>query len=166
MTPTATPHGFVTRGIHWLAAALIGYGYLKGLDDVSQLAEPGVLGFEVIYALGLGALFLVRLVWTQKFAGATRLPSAAPKWEHLASKAVHYGLYASVFGIILTGLGIALGYSVPVLGGLFLGAMLGLHEFALAIMPVLLGAHILGALWHKAVRRDGVLESMTGKLPV
>ena len=28
-------------------------------------------------------------------------------------------------------------------------------------MPMLLLVHICGALWHKFVRRDGVLESMT-----
>ena len=55
MTTTAEPHGFVTRGIHWVSAALIGFGYLKGLDSVSQLADPAVLRFEVLYALGIGA---------------------------------------------------------------------------------------------------------------
>lgn len=166
MTTDVKPHGFVTKGIHWASAGLIGYGYFKGLENVSQLADPSVLMFEVTFALLLGALFLFRFFWTKKIAGTSRLPVSAPKWEHLASKAVHLGLYVSVFGIVLTGLGIALGYSVPVLGGMFLGAMIGLHEVALSVMPALLLIHIAGALWHKVVRRDGVLESMTGKLPV
>lgn len=166
MTQHAAPHGFVTRGIHWLCAGLIGYGYLKGLEDVSQLADPALLQFEVTFALALGALFVARLLWTHRVGGATRLPQGAPKWEHFASRAVHIGLYASVFGIVLSGLAIALGYSVPALGGLFLGVMIGLHEVVLAVMPLLLIAHIAGALWHKVIRRDGVLESMTGRLPV
>lgn len=166
MTTTAQPHGFVTKTIHWLSAALIGYGYFKGLDNVRQLEHPGVLQLEVGFALLLGTLFVIRLIWTKKVAGATRLPSAAPKWEHFASRAVHWGLYASVFGIVLSGLGIALGYSVPALSGLFMAVMIGLHEVTLTLMPLLLIAHIAGALWHKVVRRDGVLESMTGKLPV
>ena len=33
-------------------------------------------------------------------------------------------------------------------------------------MPLLLQIHVAGALWHKFVRRDAVLESMTGKLPI
>lgn len=166
MTTQAKPHGFVTRSIHWVSAGLIGYGYLKGLDNVNQLADPGLLQFEVMFALALGAVFGLRLIWTHKVGGTTRLPDTAPKWEHFASRAVHLGLYASVFGIVLSGLAIALGYTVPALGGLFLGAMIGLHEMTLAIMPVLLVAHIAGALWHKVVRRDAVLESMTGRLPV
>ncbi len=165
-TQPATPHGFVTKGIHWLSAGLIGFGYFKGLDSVRQLADPAVLQFEVVYALLLGGLFAARYAWTRGVAGTTRLPASAPRWEHVASKTVHMGLYAAVFGIILSGLGIALGVSVPALGGLFLVAMLALHEGALVAMPLLLVAHIAGALWHKLVRRDGVLESMTGKLPI
>jgi len=166
MKPQAKSHGFVTKGIHWLSAILIAYGYFKGLDNVSQLADPALFQFEVIFALLLGALFLFRIFWTKKVGGTTRLPAEAPKWEHVASRAVHLGLYAAVFGIVLSGLAIALGYATPVLGGLFLSAMIGIHEVVLTLMPLLLLMHIAGALWHKVVRRDGVLESMTGKLTV
>ena len=166
MKTQAKQHGFVTKGIHWLSAGLLGYGYLKGLDDVSQLADPALFQFEITFALALGALFLLRLIWTKRVAGSTRLPKDAPRWEHFASRAVHLGLYASVFAIVLSGLGIALGYATPMLGGVFLATMIGLHEISLAIMPLLLLAHVAGALWHKIVRRDGVLESMTGTLPV
>ena len=166
MTHTAKPHGFVTKGLHWVSAGLIGYGYFKGTEDVSQLSDPSFFWFEIYFALLLGAVFLVRLLWTKAVAGSTRLPQAAPQWEHWASQAVHIGLYASIFGIVLTGLGIALGYATPALTGLFLTAMIFLHEAALAVMPLLLLAHIAGAVWHKVIRRDGVLESMTGKLPV
>ena len=162
----AQPHGFVTKSIHWLSAAMIAYGYYKGLDDVSQLADPALLRFEVIFTLGLGLMFALRLIWTKKIVGATRLPSAAPKWEQLASRFVHAGLYASVFGIVLSGLGIALGYVTPILSGLFLSGMIWLHETTLALLPPLLLIHIAGALWHKLVRRDGIMESMTGKLPI
>ena len=44
--------------------------------------------------------------------------------------------------------------------------MIGLHEATLVALPLLLGLHVAGALWHKVIRRDGVLESMTGRLPV
>ncbi len=163
MATTAKPHGFVTRGIHWLSAALLGYGYVKGLESVSQLADPALLTLEVIYAVGIGALFIIRYLWTKNVAGPTRLPSDAPAWEHYMSRTVHIGLYASVFGIVISGLCIALAYSVPALGGLAMGAFIGLHEVSLVLLPVLLVAHIAGALWHRFVRQDGVLESMTGQ---
>lgn len=161
---TAEPHGFVTRVIHWVSAALIGYGYLKGLDSVSQLADPAVLRFEVFFALGLCVLFVGRFAWTKYVAGPTRLPNEAPKWEHQLSRAVHLGLYASVFGIVLSGLGIALAYSTPLISGIVVAGLVGLHEFFLIVLPALLCCHVAGALWHRLVRRDGVMESMTGKL--
>lgn len=162
----AKPHGFVTRSIHWVTAGLLGYGYLKGLNNVGQLADPSLFWFEIYFALALGAAFIVRLLWTKSVAGTSRLPEDAPKWEHRASKAVQIGLYASVFAIILSGLGIAFGFATPALGGWFVAAMVGLHEVSLVVLPALLMIHIAGALWHKFVRRDGVMESMTGKLPI
>lgn len=165
-TPPVKPHGFVTRGIHWLSALMIGYGYFKGLENVNQLADPALLQFEVLFALALSLLFALRLVWTKKIAGTTRLPDAAPRWEHAASRAVHYGLYGSVFAVVGSGLAIAYAYTTPMLGGLFLDAMIFAHEAALTILPLLILTHIAGALWHKVMRRDGVMESMTGKLPV
>ncbi len=165
MTPTARPHGFVTKGIHWLSAGLLAYGHFKGLDNVRQLADPAVLQFEIIFALILGALFAVRLLWTKGIAGTTRLPTEAPKWEHVASRAVQVGLYASVFGIIISGLGIAFAFTAD-LGRGVTNAMVEFHEVTLALLPLFLIVHIAGALWHKVIRRDGVLESMTGPLPL
>ncbi|MEL7345081.1 MAG: cytochrome b/b6 domain-containing protein [Pseudomonadota bacterium] len=164
--PIAKPHGFVTRGIHWLSILMIAYGYSKGLDNVNQLADPALFRFEVIFASALGLLFAVRLFWTRKIGGATRLPDEAPWWEHMASRAVHFGLYGSVFTIVGTGLAIAYAYTSPFLGGFFMSAMIAIHEASLTVLPALILTHIAGALWHKVIRRDGVLESMTGKLPV
>ena len=159
---TVAAHGFITRAIHWLAAALLLFGYVKGLDDVSQLADPQVFRFEVGFALLLTALFIIRWLWTKTVAGPTRLPASAPGWEKAASKFVHTGLYVSVFTITLSGLGIAFGLHSPFLSGLIVAAMIGLHELGLTVLPLLLLIHVSGALWHKLVRRDGVLESMTG----
>ncbi len=164
--PSATSHGFVTRGIHWLSILLIAYGYMKGLDHVNQLADPAVFRLEVIFAAGLGALFAFRLFWTQKIGGATRLPQEAPWWEHIASRIVHYGIYGSVFTIVGTGFAIAYAYVSPLLGRGFIDGMVAVHEAALTVLPILIMTHIAGALWHKVIRRDGVLESMTGKLPL
>lgn len=163
--PIAKPHGFVTRGIHWLSILVIAYGYYKGLDSVNQLADPALFRFEVIFASAMGLLFAFRLFWTQKIGGTTRLPQEAPKWEHMASRAVHYGLYGSVFTIVGTGLAIAYAYASSFLGDLFINVMIGIHETALTVLPALILTHVAGALWHKIIRRDGVLESMTGRLP-
>jgi len=145
---------------------LLGYGYFKGLDNVNELADPALLQFEVIFAVVLGLLFAIRLLWTKMIGGATRLPDDAPKWEHAASRIVHYGLYGAVFTIVGSGLAIAYGYTSAVLGRFFVNMMIGVHEVSLTVLPILILTHIAGALWHKLIRRDGVMESMTGPLPV
>lgn len=164
--PTVKPHGFVTKSIHWLSGLMIAYGYYKGLDNVNQLADPAIFHLEVLFATALGLLFAFRLFWTHKVGGASRLPKEAPKWEHFASCAVHFGLYGSVFMIVGSGLAIAYGFAAPYLGRSFVRAMIEVHEVALSVLPLLLLTHIAGALWHKLIRRDGILESMTGKLPI
>lgn len=160
------PHGFVTRSIHWLSILMIVYGYTKGLDRVGQLADPALFWSEVVFASALGLLFAIRLFWTQKIAGATRLPHEAPSWEHFLSRTVHFGLYGSVFTIVGTGLAIAYAYASPLPGRLSIDAMVFAYEAALTVLPALILIYIAGALWHKVIRRDGVLETMTGKLPV
>ncbi len=75
----ARPHGPVAKGLHWISARLLGYGFLKGLDDVAQLADPALLQFEVKFALVLGGVFAACLAWSRLIAGTTRLPQAAPK---------------------------------------------------------------------------------------
>ncbi len=162
MKDALKPHGYITKAFHWLTALLVIYGYSKGLEDVSQLADSDFFWYEVYFASFLGLAFLARFVWTKYFGGSTRLPNTAPKWEHIASKAVHIGIYVSIFMIVITGLAIAYAYTVPMLNGTFMMVMIFLHDVAVAVTPVLVIAHIAGALWHKFIRRDGVMETMTG----
>ncbi|OED35142.1 hypothetical protein AB833_31380 [Chromatiales bacterium (ex Bugula neritina AB1)] len=164
----AHPHGYVTKTIHWLSCGLIAYGHVNALGSVWQLLDPTVYRNEIIFGLLLLAVFSFRLFWTQRIAGVTRLPATSLKWEQTLSRTIQWGLYASVFGIILSGFAIAIGFSVSAaaFNGGFLSASIGLHRFALGVLPLLLVMHVAGALWHKFVRRDGVLESMTGKLPI
>ena len=166
MNAKARPHGFVTKTFHWLTGGLLVYGYANGVENVGQLADPTVFQTEIIFAAALGLAFAARLAWTRLTGGESRLPAEAPAWERKAARVVHFGLYAGVFGIVLSGLAIAWAYATPALSGLALTLFLGLHEAALIATVLLLIVHIAGALWHKFVRRDGVLESMTGKLPV
>ena len=162
-TQTAKPHGLVAKLFHWGTAGLLGYGYLTGVEDISQLADPAKFSTEIRFAVVMGLAFLLRFFWMQRINGHTRLSLDAPRWEHALSRFAHYGIYIGVGLIVLSGLAIAYGYTVPALSGLFVSAMIGLHEFALAATAVLLAAHIGGALWHKFVRKDGIWESMLPK---
>jgi len=153
-------HGWMAKLLHWSTAGLLGYGYLTGVDSVSQLADPELFSTEITFAVCLGLVFLFRFFWMRWFNGSTRLTSDAPNWERVLSKVAHHGIYVGVAMIVLSGLAIAYGYATPALSGLFVSAMTAFHEFSLAVTAILLLSHVIGALWHKLVRKDGIWESM------
>lgn len=156
----AMMHGLTGRVLHWGTALLLAFGYMKGLDDVSQLTNPTTFVIEIYFALLLGGAFLARFIWMHFFNGSTRLPKTAPVWERKFAFYAHLSIYLGVATIVMSGLGIALGFSVVPLSGIFLTAMIGLHEVSLSTTAVLIGTHIVGALWHRFIRHDGIWESM------
>ena len=158
--PQVQHHGRVAKFLHWSTAGLLAYGYLTGVENIAQLADPTLFATEIAFALVLGLAFLCRYLWMRLVNGPTRLAVEAPKWERLLSKAAHNGIYIGVAAIVLSGLAIAYGYATPALGTWFVFAMTELHEFSLAATAVLLLSHVAGAVWHKLVRRDGIWESM------
>lgn len=167
--PAARPHGLITRAFHWLTGALLIYGLVFNAE-IEILADPVALAREIAFALALGGLFFIRLIWVESYGGGSRLPRDAPRWEHVLSAIVHYGMYALVLAIVLSGL--AIGFTVsppPSLFGSGLpfavdpasrGFLLNLHEAAASALVLLIGLHLLGAMWHWIVRNDGVWQSM------
>ncbi len=153
-------HGSAAKFLHWSTTGLIAYGYLTGVDDVSDLADPARFRTELIFASLLGSLLVARFLWMHLINGHTRLSAHAPHWERTLSRFAHYGMYVGVAAVILSGFAIGLGISLPGLGGSFVSTMIAIHEFLLAVTAMLMAAHVLGALWHLLIRRDGVWGSM------
>jgi cytochrome b561 len=131
------------------------------VEDISELADSGVWATEVSFGVALAAAFAVRWVWVRKTARQTRLSPSAPAWEKLVSTLVHRGLYIGVAAICGTGLAIAAAQAAS-LPDIVQTAAIGAHELSLNLTAALMGLHVLGAFWHKIVRRDGLMESMTG----
>jgi cytochrome b561 len=134
--------------------------------EIEDLSDPAALALEVRFALALGCIFLIRLIWVEFIGDGSRLPPGAPRWERVLSRMVHYGIYAMVLAVVLSGLAIA----APTLFGVnvtFLasssasqGFLLDLHEAFATTLLLLIVAHLFGSIWHWMVRRDGVWESM------
>lgn len=156
-------HGTIAKLLHWSTAILLGYGFLTGVNDVSDLTNPEHLKTELIFTFFVAIAFLLRFLWMHKINGHTRLSKEAPEWEHVLSQLAHYGMYIGVASIILSGLAIALAISFFSPTGLFVTLIVGLHEITIGITGVLIGIHVLGAIWHKKKRKDGIWESMLPK---
>ena len=155
----AKPHGAVAKALHWGTAGMLLYAYIRNGDVTGALDSPSAMNREIMFGLAAGALFAARFFWMRYLnGGRSRLPSDAPRWEHLASKLAHHSLYIAVAAILATGLSIPLAQAYG--GGGAVRAVVDVHEFVTGAAGALIFAHIAAALWHKLVRRDGIWESI------
>lgn len=150
--------------LHWTIVALI-LGQLlsaDGMEDFFRGADdtgiaPGLPGggAALIHAC-IGASILILVITRFIIRMNSHVPpppSDLPKPLQLVARATHYGLYATLIALPLSGV-----------TALFITPEAGdVHEALKNVLYVLAGAHVLGALTHLIVLRDGVFWRM---LPV
>lgn len=145
--------------LHWSIAALIALQFLTG--DAMHPAWHVVLRQHrisidagVILHAGLGTLVLVLVLVRFVVRLLHKVPpppqEADPRLELLA-KMVHWGLYATMLLIPVTGL-------VAYFG--MVGWMGFVHSALTSLILLLLGLHVAGALFHQFIRRDGLIRRM------
>jgi cytochrome b561 len=149
-------HGWVAKLLLWSTAALLLFAY--NADVTNALRGPAAMAFEARVGIVVRVAFALRYAWMHLFnGGASRLPAAAPGWEHWVSRLSHHSLYLCVAAIVATGLLIPFAQShAPNL----IRAASDLYEFVTGLTPWIIGAHVAAALWHKLVRRDGDWEAI------
>ena len=129
---------------HWGFAALFIYGVIKQVDDVGQLADADFQRFEMVFAIIFLILLAGRFAY-MKARTVSALPAATPAWQRRAATFVHYGMYASLAAIALSGILIGYLYAAGLTSGLILEAALELHG-----VTVLLSYWLI---WHSYCRR-------------
>lgn len=172
LSDTAGRYGLVSVANHWLAAAA-----MVALFVIAQMFEDLPRGPERQALVGLhlslgtlAALYLLfRVAWR---ARAGFPPTLAAGWQDRAARLIHRLLLADIVVLAITGPLIVwtVGRGLPVFG-LFevpspLPKLVPLHDalevvHKLAAKPVLLpllALHVLGALKHAAMDRDGTLR--------
>lgn len=161
--------------LHWLVAALIVAAFALG---VVMVDIPGITPTKLKYFswhkwLGVTVLALVavRLLW-RLWRGAP--PAVAmPAWQQRAASAMHALLYLLMFAVPLSGYFYSLAAGVPVvyLGLLPLPEPIGadpvlkpvLKQLHLALVYTMLAfviIHVLAALKHQLIDRDGLMRRM------
>lgn len=162
----------VAKSLHWIIMILVLLMLYGGFTS-EDLPKEARLGFFQTHA-GLGlvilTLMLIRLVWRYSHP-APALPVGMPRWQQIASKASHHGLYALVilqpiFGLMLVssskfnlkafgvlGLQIAPNETIHEIGET-------LHGINAWIITALIVAHTVAALYHHFIRKDTVLKRM------
>jgi cytochrome b561 len=162
--------------LHWLIAILIVAAFTLGF---TMVAIPGITPTKLKYfswhkwigvtVLGLACL---RLIWRLTHA-APPYPNSMPAWQQKAAHGLHALLYLLIFAVPVSGYFYTLAAGVPVvyLGVLPLPVLI---EADAALKPVLkqvhyalnttllacVVVHVLAALKHQFIDRDGVFKRM------
>jgi len=155
--------------LHWLIAALVIGAFIIGqfvIHDMPNTPEK-LPTLQLHLALGAaGGLLMIIRIFVRFF---TKKPAPAPgnflvTWVR---RLVHFAFYLVVLSMVSTGLGTAQ------MAGLFehlqgakpfpetfdVPAKVG-HEVAGKILLVLILLHVVAALWHHFIRKDGLLARM------
>ena len=181
--PARLRYGTVAMTLHWVIALGILVQIVMGLG-MAHLAIPIGLKFKLYQlhkSIGITVLFAVvlRVLWRLTHTYPA-LPEAMPALERRAATGAHLALYGFMLGLPLTGWALVSvsPYNIPtVLFGLIpwpdlpvlstmpdkntADAVAGFIHSRLAwVLAALVGLHVLAALRHQFVLRDGILRRM------
>lgn len=170
-----TAYGPGRMGLHWLIALLIFTTFPLGLYMHDLALTPTKLRlFSYHKWIGV-TIFLLSLarVWARAVDRTSFTRPAGPRWQHAAADAAHLLLYALIIVVPLSGwvLSSAEGFQTVWFGVLPLPDLVAknkglagvLKELHLVLNFLMLGivvVHVLAALQHHVLLRDGVLRRM------
>ncbi|MEL7537723.1 MAG: cytochrome b/b6 domain-containing protein [Pseudomonadota bacterium] len=169
----------LSKLFHWTIAALIVLQYVLheaaeyAEESGSMLRELALIANHKSVGITVLTLALLRLAW-RLIAAPPKLPNTMPKWQVAASHISHWSLYILMFALPITGwlMSSAYGFSVSWFNLIQLPDFVekapaladrleDIHEILAKTLFVIAVVHILGALKHAIVDKDGVLARMT-----
>ena len=176
MTTNGAAYGLVSRLFHWSVAVLIIVLLWLGwyMVDLSYYDRWSNVTLEWHKVLGMLALLagVLKIVWALGSHAPAPLPSMA-RWERLSARAMHLTLIAMMVAIPITGyvISTSAGDGIAIFGWFVVPAVLpeseGLRDLAIELhyylaygTAALVLLHIMAALKHQFIDRDGTLSRM------
>ena len=150
-------HTPLAKFIHWSFSILYAYGIFKQVGDLSELEDPALLNFEILFAVVFLIIVFIRYFYmkdTETLLGAN---IEIRKGHLFIAKSVHRLVYFTLVMLPLTGLLIAGLFSIGA-GGIELA--IGLHEFSAFLSYVLIAVHV-GASFYSKLKGEGIWNAMT-----
>ena len=162
--------------LHWTIAALIVCGFSLGwvMTSIHGFTPAKLRYFSWHKWIGVTvfALAALRILWRATHA-APALPAGMAMWQRAAAHAVHLLLYALMIAIPITGYLYSSAANVPVvyLGLIPLPRIIAPDPTLKAVfktahvllnygLAALVAAHVLAAIKHQWIDRDGLLARM------
>lgn len=172
----ASQYGAVAKITHWGMFALVAAQFVVAWE-MPQIEWGTKPEFWIDLHLSLGALLVLLIVFRIVWRLTHRTPPpvvGTPVWQRWSAGLTHASLYALLIAMPLTGWAASSVRGWPVtLFGLFKlpallpqGTKLGFkagdfHADILGwVLLGVIGLHVLAALYHQFVKRDGVLQRM------
>lgn len=176
MQKSDTRYGIVRRALHGIVALLmvvllwLGW-YMVGLDYYDRWYRSSLDGHK---ALGMLALVAgIAMIFCASVSRAPSPPASMPAWERLSARCVHMALFAMMIAIPASGylISTSAGDGISIFGLFEVPAVapvndklrdlaIELHyDFAYATLALVL-LHVMAALKHQLVDRDGTLRRM------
>jgi len=168
-------YGVTARLLHWGMAILIVALFLIAwnMEDLPKDSDERRDMFALHRALGVlaGLMIVLRLLWVSVSVDYL-LPAEGSKLQALAAKLGHWGLYALMLAMPISGVlgSIYGGHSIDVFGLFtiprqpdsdFIAGYTDLaHELGQYALMALVGVHVLAALLHQFVQKDATLTRM------
>lgn len=172
---TASHYTRTAVGLHWLIAGLILTALFMGWTMTEMAVSPGklkVYNWHKWVGVTVLALALLRLVWRLTHA-APPLPDGVASWQKGAARAGHALLYLLMIVMPVTGwiYSNLTGYPVVYLGKIPLPDLVErnrelaetfvkVHATLGIVLAVVIAGHVLAALHHQFIARDGTLLRM------
>lgn len=170
---TQDSYGWLARLLHWGIAGLIFYLIYLGLvsGDLEGEAKSAMRATHKSFALLTLALMTVRVIW-RLMNPRPEDPAGTPGWQKAAALWAHWAIYAAVFFQLTIGILVAGQRPISFFGLFEIGPLLTenrdqheffeeLHEIGWIVLAVLVGIHVLAAIYHRLIRKDNVLQRMT-----
>ena len=186
---TSNRYGGVAQILHWLIVALIitqwvlaqlaeAAGHDKAAHPAAALHQLALLARHKSVGLTIFALAIVRLVW-RFVSPPPPMPNTMPRWQVKAAQLTHFAFYALLLLLPISGLvmSAASNYPVSYFGWFTIpnivapdealkDIMKERHEMLFDILMVVAVVHVIAALKHHFVDRDGVLRRMLPGAPL
>ena len=156
--PAPTGYSRLQIALHWIVFAIIAQQYIFK-DAMSAAWDRVTDGMEAVFDplvlahVAGGALVMIFALWRLTLRTRRGVPPAieASKLQGILAKLTHVGLYVLMILMLVSG-------SVAWFGGVEAAAQ-G-HNVMKIILLALVALHVIGALYHQFVLRDGTLARM------
>ena len=174
VSPGERTYGAVARTLHWTVAFLLAAQFAVGwtMPHIRKTTpQEGLV--EVHLSLGALLLFVVvaRLVW--RIMRPTPLTTAMKPWERKLARGTHDLLYVLLLVIPLLGWAASgyFGYTPHLFGMTALPPIANgnmewahtsgdIHTFLGYVLLAVVGLHVAGALYHRFILHDRVMQRM------